>query len=97
MAVVVTVVVAVVVGAAVVGMNLLYVALNPLEVRVWSDLKRTTIVLEVDTKDSGNFCAQNLPLKDQMLKMTLGNQIAETVASVNALARNLYNLISVLD
>lgn len=55
------VVVVAVVGAAVVGMNLLYVALNPLEVRVWSDLKRTTIVLEVDTRDFGNFCPQNLP------------------------------------
>lgn len=71
---VVVVVAAVVVGAAVVGMNLLYVALNPLEVRVWSDLKRTTIVLEVDTRGFGNFCPQNLPLKDQVLKMTLRNQ-----------------------
>lgn len=79
--VVVEVVAAVVVGAVVVGMNLLYVALNPLEVRVWSDLKRTTIVLELDTRDFGNFCAQNLPLRDQVLKMTLGNpRIAETVA-----------------
>lgn len=65
---------AVVVGAAVVGMNLVYVAFSPLEVRVWSDLKRTTIVLEVDTRDFGKFCPQNLPLKDQVLKMTLRNQ-----------------------
>lgn len=70
----VVVVAAVVVGAAVVVMNLLYVALNPLEVRVWSDLKRTTIVLEVDTRDFGNFGPQNLPLRDQVLKMTLRNQ-----------------------
>lgn len=58
-------------GATVVWINLLYVALNPCEVKVWSDLKRTTIVLKSEVRGSGNFGPQNLPATNYHLKVTV--------------------------
>lgn len=58
-------------GATVVWINLLYVALNPCEVKVWSDLKRTTIVLKSEVRGFGNFGPQNLPETNYYLKVTV--------------------------
>lgn len=52
------------VGLGVVVVNLVYVALNPLEVKWLLDLKRTTIVLLLDSNGFGKFCPQNLPVID---------------------------------
>lgn len=47
-------------------LDLMKFALNPFEVKVLSDLKRTTIVLLLDTTGFGIAPPQNLPLMDIM-------------------------------
>lgn len=47
-------------------LDLVYVALNPLEVSVASVLKRTTIVLLLDSTGLGILPPQNLPLMDSI-------------------------------
>lgn len=53
-------VVVVVVGL---GLKLVKFALNPFAFNLWSDLKRTTIVLPLDSTGFGVVLPQNLPLK----------------------------------
>lgn len=60
-------------GVVVVCLNLVYVALNPLEVKWWLDLNRTTIVLLLDSNGFGKFCPQNLPVIDRVLVSDIKN------------------------
>lgn len=59
----------VVAGQAVVvpvlGLKLVKFALKPLEVSLWSDLKRTTMVFPLDSTGFGFVFPQNLPLEKE--------------------------------
>lgn len=64
---VVGLVVEVVGGVTVDSISLLYVALNPRDVKVWSDLKRTTMVLKSEVTGFGKPGPQNLPATNNYL------------------------------